>query len=111
MLHVDLATLTGEMYTIVIQLGAISCPGPAFTGRILEFFRTFPQGEKWGSYHPHPPYFPDPWWRFVCTAVPSLLLVKLIGKHLESLRLMAPGPADWRHRDVAGGCLERCVAI
>ncbi len=26
---------------------------------------------------------------FVCTAVPSLLLVKLIGKHLESIRLMA----------------------
>ena len=26
---------------------------------------------------------------FVCTAVPSLLLIKVIGKHLESVRLMA----------------------
>ena len=59
-----------------------------FTGRILEFFRTFPQGENGDrTVFTHPLSLTMV--AFVCTAVPSLLLVKLIGKHLESIRLMA----------------------
>jgi undecaprenyl-diphosphatase len=59
-----------------------------FTGRILEFFRTFPQGENGDrTVLTHPLSLTMV--AFVCTAIPSLLLVKLIGKHLESIRLMA----------------------
>ena len=46
MLHVDLASPYWKMYTIVIQLGAILALVLLFTGRILEFFRTFPRGEN-----------------------------------------------------------------
>jgi undecaprenyl-diphosphatase len=59
-----------------------------FTGRILDFFRTFPQGESGDRTlltHPISLTFIA----FVCTAVPSLLLTKLIGKHLEDLRVIA----------------------
>lgn len=45
LLHVDLASPYWKMYTVVIQLGAIIALVVLFTGRILEFFRTFPQGE------------------------------------------------------------------
>jgi undecaprenyl-diphosphatase len=88
MLHVDLTSPYWKMYTIVIQLGAILALVLLFTGRILEFFRTFPQGENGDrTVLTHPLSLTLV--AFVCTAVPSLLLVKLIGKHLESLRLMA----------------------
>ena len=46
LLHVDLASPYWKMYTVVIQLGAIIALVVLFTGRILEFFRTFPQGEN-----------------------------------------------------------------
>jgi undecaprenyl-diphosphatase len=88
MLHVDLTSPYWKMYTIVIQLGAIFALVLLFTGRILEFFRTFPQGENGDrTVLTHPLSLTAI--AFVCTAVPSLLLSKLIGKHLESLRLMA----------------------
>ncbi len=88
LLHVDLASPYWKMYTVVIQLGAIIALVVLFTGRILEFFRTFPQGESGDRTlltHPLSLTFIA----FVCTAVPSLLLTKLIGKHLEDLRAIA----------------------
>jgi undecaprenyl-diphosphatase len=88
LLHVDLASPYWKMYTVVIQLGAIIALVALFTGRILEFFRTFPQGENGDrTVLTHPLSLTMV--AFVCTAVPSLLRVKLIGKHLESIRLMA----------------------
>ncbi|MGC2400193.1 MAG: undecaprenyl-diphosphate phosphatase [Acidobacteriaceae bacterium] len=88
LLHIDLASPYWKMYTIVIQLGAILALVLLFTSRILEFFRTFPQGESGDrTILTHPISLTAI--AFVCTAIPSLLLVKLIGKHLESIRLMA----------------------
>ncbi len=88
LLHVDLASPYWKMYTIVIQLGAILALLLLFTGRIIEFFRTFPKGEKGDrTVLNHPLTLTAV--AFVCTSIPSLLLIKVIGKHLESLRLMA----------------------
>jgi undecaprenyl-diphosphatase len=76
------------MYTIVIQLGAILALLLIFTGRIIEFLRTFPDGEEhdrtiWN----HPLTLTMV--AFVCTAIPAFLLTKVIGKHLENLKVMA----------------------
>src|SRR6202012_1849128 len=88
LLHVDLASPYWKMYTVVIQLGAIIALVVLFTGRILEFVRTFPGGENGDrTVLTHPLSLTMV--AFVCTAAPSLLLVKLIGKHLESLHLIA----------------------
>ena len=88
LLHLDLADPYWKMYTIVIQLGAILALLSLFTGRIVEFFRTFPGGESgdrtvWN----HPITLTAV--AFVTTAIPSFLLAKTIGKHLESLTVMA----------------------
>lgn len=88
LLQIDLADSYWKMYTIVIQLGAILALLLLFTGRLIEFFRTFPRGEKGDRTvlnHPLTLTFVA----FVCTSIPALLFIKLIGKHLESLRLMA----------------------
>ena len=88
LLHVDLASPYWKMYTVVIQLGAILALVLLFTGRITEFFRTFPAGESGDrTLLTHP--LSLTMIAFVCTAVPSLLFIKLIGKHLESIRVMA----------------------
>ena len=88
LLHMDLTDPYWKMYTIVIQLGAILALLSIFSGRIIEFFRTFPKGENgdrtiWN----HP--ISLTLIAFVVTAIPSLLLEKTIGKHLESLTVMA----------------------
>ncbi len=88
LLRIDLADPYWKMYTIVIQLGAILALCLLFTGRIMEFVRTFPTGENgdrtiWN--HPISLTF----FAFICTSVPSLLLKKLISKNLESLSVMA----------------------
>jgi len=77
-----------KMYTIVIQLGAILALTLLFTGRIIEFLRTFPRGEdgRHTSWN-HP--LTLTLIAFVCTAIPSLLLTNIIGAHLESLRSIA----------------------
>jgi len=76
------------MYTIVIQLGAILALLLLFLGRIIEFLRTFPEGEEGDrTIYNHPLTLTMV--AFICTAVPSLVLIKLIGKHLESIRIMA----------------------
>jgi undecaprenyl-diphosphatase len=76
-----------KMYTIVIQLGAILCLPIYFRSRIARFLSTFPRGERQDrTALTHP--LTLVMIAFVCTAVPSLLLTKLIGKHLESLTVM-----------------------
>ena len=88
LLHLDLTDPYWKMYTIVIQLGAILALLSLFTGRIIEFFRTFPSGETgdrtvWN----HPITLTAV--AFIVTSIPSLLLIKTIGKHLESITVMA----------------------
>jgi undecaprenyl-diphosphatase len=88
LLRIDLTNPYWKMYTIVIQLGAILAVLLLFLGRIIEFLRTFPEGEEANrTIYNHPVTLMMV--AFVCTAVPSLLLTKLIGKHLESIRIMA----------------------
>jgi undecaprenyl-diphosphatase len=76
-----------KMFSIVIQLGAILCLPIYFRDRIVRFVASFPRGGRddrgWAT---HPLTLTA--LAFVCTAVPSLLLIKLIGKHLESLVVM-----------------------
>jgi undecaprenyl-diphosphatase len=88
LLHIDLGDPYWKMYTIVIQLGAILALLLVFAGRIIEFIRTFPEDEEhdrtvWN--HPLTLTLVA----FICTAVPAFLLTKTIGKHLESLKVMA----------------------
>jgi len=88
LLHLDLTDAYWKMYSIVIQLGAILALCLLFLGRITEFIRTFPRGESgdktiWN----HPVSLTMI--AFFFTAVPSLLLVRLISKHLENLTVMA----------------------
>ena len=77
-----------EMYTIVIQVGAILALCLLFLHRIAGFFRTFPHGEEGNS----------AWWNhpvtmtfvaFACTSAPALLLRKWSEKNLGSLAAMA----------------------
>jgi undecaprenyl-diphosphatase len=87
LLHLDLTDPYWKMYTIVIQLGAILALLLLFLGRIVSFLRTFPEGEEGDrTLWTHP--ISLTMIAFVCTAIPSLLLEKTIGKHLESLRVM-----------------------
>ncbi len=76
-----------KMFSIVIQLGAILCLPFYFRERIAKFLRTFPHGEHGESTaltHPLTLVMVA----FVCTAMPALLLTKVIGAHLESLLIM-----------------------
>ncbi len=108
---VDLGNGYWKMFTIVIQLGAILCLPIYFRRRIAEFWGSFarawrgspgtaagaggarvpsgdagarPGGARAWLLHP----LSLTVIAFVVTAVPSLLLVKVIGKHLESLTVM-----------------------
>jgi undecaprenyl-diphosphatase len=87
LLGIDLGNGFWKMYSIVIQLGAILCLPIYFRQRIARFFATFPHGERndrTALTHPLTLVMIA----FVCTAIPSLLLTKVIGKHLESLTVM-----------------------
>lgn len=87
LLGISLADGYWKMYSIVIQLGAILCLPIYFRRRIADFLSTFPEGErKDRSVVTHP--LTLVMIAFVFTAVPSLLLTKIIGKHLESLVVM-----------------------
>jgi undecaprenyl-diphosphatase len=87
LLGVDLASGYWKMFTIVIQLGAILCLPVYFRRRIAEFLATFPGGRKGDrTWLTHPLSLTLV--AFVVTALPSLALVKIIGKHLESLVVM-----------------------
>jgi undecaprenyl-diphosphatase len=88
LLHVSLTDGYWKMYSIVIQLGAILCLPIYFRSRIKKFLSTFPQGESGDrTVVTHPLSLVTI--AFVVTAVPAFLLSKLIGKHLENLKLMA----------------------
>jgi undecaprenyl-diphosphatase len=77
-----------KMYSIVIQLGAILCLPVYFWSRIVKFASTFPRGET-GKRNAltHPLGLTIV--AFVVTALPSFLLTKLIGKHLEDIAIIA----------------------
>ena len=87
LLHIDLSDGYWKMYTIVIQLGAILCLPVYFWSRMAKFLGTFPRGERGDrSALTHPLSLTAI--AFVVTAIPSVLLTKLIGKNLESLYVM-----------------------
>lgn len=76
-----------KMFSIVIQLGAILCLPVYFWNRILKFLSTFPRGENGNRTSlTHPLGLTMV--AFVVTAIPSYLLTKVIGKHLESIVIM-----------------------
>jgi undecaprenyl-diphosphatase len=77
-----------KMYTIVIQLGAILALLLLFLGRITNFIRTFPKGEKGdSSWLNHP--ISLTLIAFACTSVPALALHKWSEKNLGSLSVIA----------------------
>ena len=83
LLHIDLSSGYWKMYSIVIQLGAILTLPIYFRDRIAKFLSTFPKGERGDrTIWTHPLSLVMA--AFVVTAIPSYLLVKVIGKHLES---------------------------
>ena len=87
LLHVSLSDGYWKMYSIVIQLGAIACLPVYFRDRIAKFFSTFPRGERGDrTVITHPLGLVTI--AFVVTAIPSFLLTKVIGKHLENLHII-----------------------
>lgn len=87
LLGIDLGSGYWKMFAIVIQLGAILTLPIYFRRRIADLLRTFPTSARDRSALTHPLTLTLV--AFLCTAVPSLLFTKLIGKHLESLWVMA----------------------
>jgi undecaprenyl-diphosphatase len=84
LLHIDLSSGYWKMYSIVIQLGAILTLPIYFRARIAKFLWTFPNGERGDrTLLTHP--LSLVLIAFVVTAIPSFLMTKIIGKHLESL--------------------------
>lgn len=84
LLHISLSDGYWKMYSIVIQLGAILCLPVYFWSRIVKFVSTFPYGES-GNRNAltHPLGLTIV--AFLVTAIPSFLLTKVIGKHLENV--------------------------
>ena len=84
LLHISLSNGYWKMYSIVIQLGAILCLPVYFWSRITKFLSTFPRGESGNrTALTHPLGLVSA--AFVVTAIPSFLLTKVIGKHLENI--------------------------
>ena len=84
LLHISLSDGYWKMYSIVIQLGAILCLPVYFWSRIVKFVSTFPRGESGNrTALTHPLGLTAV--AFVVTAIPSYLLTKVIGKHLEDI--------------------------
>jgi len=87
LLNVSMVSGYWKMYTIVIQLGAILCLPVYFRARLGELFSTFPRGKRGDrTLLTHPLSLTIV--AFVVTAIPSFLLVKVIGKHLENFYIM-----------------------
>ncbi len=87
LLNISLSSGYWKMYTVVIQLGAILCLPVYFRKRIVEFVASFPRGERGDrTLWTHPLSLTCI--AFVVTAIPTFLLTKIIGKHLESLLVM-----------------------
>jgi undecaprenyl-diphosphatase len=84
---IDLGSGYWKMYSIVIQLGAILTLPIYFWPRITTFLSTFPRGERGDRTlltHPLTLVLLS----FVVTAIPSFLLLKVIGKHLEDPKVI-----------------------
>ncbi|HUZ04020.1 MAG TPA: undecaprenyl-diphosphate phosphatase, partial [Acidobacteriaceae bacterium] len=87
-MHISLTSAYWKMYTIVIQLGAILALLLLFFPRIVDLFRSFPSGDDNNhTFWDHPVTLTAI--AFIVTSIPSLLLIKAIGKDLESLTIMA----------------------
>lgn len=87
LLHISLSDGYWKMYSIVIQLGAILCLPVYFWSRITKFLSTFPRGESGNrTVLTHPLGLTMV--AFVVTAIPSFLLTKVIGKHLEDITII-----------------------
>ena len=87
LLHISLSDGYWKMYSIVIQLGAILCLPVYFWSRITKFLSTFPRGESGNrTALTHPLGLTTV--AFVVTAIPSFLLTKVIGKHLENILII-----------------------
>jgi len=87
LLSVSLTDGYWKMYTVVIQLGAILALPIYFRSRLATFLSTFPAGERGDrGFLTHPLGLTLV--AFVVTAVPSFLMTKVIGKHLESTTVM-----------------------
>ncbi|HTS38717.1 MAG TPA: undecaprenyl-diphosphate phosphatase [Candidatus Solibacter sp.] len=87
LLHISLSDGYWKMYSIVIQFGAILCLPVYFWSRITKFLSTFPSGEsgnKTALTHP----LGLTAIAFLVTAIPSFLLTKVIGKHLENIMII-----------------------
>ena len=99
--HPDLFVDRGywDMYTVVIQLGAILCLPIYFWDRIVRFLKTFPQGERGDkTIWTHPLTLVMV--AFVVTAGPAFLLKKIVKNNLEKPQvwgtaLLAGGIAMW----------------
>ena len=88
LLGVDLGNAYWKTFSIVIQLGAILCLPLYLRHRLAAFIRTFPRGTRGDrTVASHP--LTLTLLAFVATAVPAFLLTRVIGKHLESLFVMA----------------------
>ena len=87
-LGIDLGNGYWKMFSIVIQLGAILCLPLYFWNRIVEFVGDFPKGKRGDRTIVNHPLSLTAI-AFVVTAIPAFLFTKIIGKHLESLTLMA----------------------
>ena len=99
LLHISLTSGYWKMYSIVIQLGAILCLPFYFRHRIAAFIG-YTRGNTplvlapfkvlkclvMALFRSRPVQFTTV--AFVVTAIPAFLLTKVIGEHLESLRLM-----------------------
>ncbi len=77
-----------KMYTIVIQLGAIIALCMLFLSRVVDFLRTFPEGDDGrNNVFTHP--ISLTLIAFVFTSIPALLLRKWSERNLASLTAMA----------------------
>ncbi len=96
-----------KMFSVVIQLGAILCLPIYFRKRLWRFFTTFPHGENGEkTIWTHPLTLTGV--AFVVTAVPALLLSKVIGANLESeyvmgISLVVGGVIMWGVDSLYGG--------
>jgi undecaprenyl-diphosphatase len=87
LLDVSLTDGYWKMYTVVIQLGAILALPIYFRARLARFVVTYPRGDRGDrGLVTHPLGLTAV--AFLVTAVPSFLLTKVIGQHLESTTVM-----------------------
>ena len=84
LLHLSLEDGYWKMYSIVIQLGAILCLPVYFRVRIISLLKSFLASTQ-KLRHPLTLTLIS----FFATAIPSFLLVKLVGKNLENLHVIS----------------------